>query len=110
MGQIGEPGQKDKLSFVSLVRQIEGTLQKGCKPLDAVVRAINPGMRLRSYLESMNDLTLPWLRSILRSHYEVWQPPLLCCGLSLAVVSALYFLEVQHYHGSSLMTTRQSLP
>ena len=73
MGQIGEPGQKDKLSFVSLVRQIEGALQKGYKPLDvvdAVVRAINPGMRLRSYLESMNDLTLPRLRSILRSHYE----------------------------------------
>lgn len=73
MGQIGEPGQKDKLTFVSLVRQIEGALQKGYKPLDvvdAVVRAINPGMRLRSYLESMNDLTLPRLRSILRSHYE----------------------------------------
>ena len=26
IGQIGEPGQKDKLSFVSLVRQIEGAL------------------------------------------------------------------------------------
>ena len=50
IGQLGEPGQKDKLSFVSLVRQIEGALQKGYKPqevVDAVVRAINPGMRLR---------------------------------------------------------------
>ena len=28
IGQIGEPGQKDKLSFVSFARQIEGALQK----------------------------------------------------------------------------------
>ena len=73
IGQIGEPGQKDKLSFVSLARQIEGALQKGYKPsevVDAVVRAINPGMRLRSYLEGLESLTLPRLRSILRSHYQ----------------------------------------
>ena len=73
IGQIGEPGQKDKLSFVSLVRQIEGALQKGYKPqevVDAVVRAINPGMRLRSYLEGLSDLTLPRLRRILRSHFQ----------------------------------------
>ena len=73
IGQIGEPGQKDKLSFVSLVRQIKGALQKGYKPqevVDAVVRAINPGMRLRSYLEGLSDLTLPRLRPILRSHFQ----------------------------------------
>ena len=73
IGQIGEPGQKDKLSFVSLVRQIEGALQKGYKSqevVDAVVRAINPGMRLRSYLEGLSDLALPRLRRILRSHYQ----------------------------------------
>ena len=49
IGHFGEPGQKDKLSFVCLVRQIECALQKGYKPqevVDAVVRAINPGMRL----------------------------------------------------------------
>ena len=32
IGQIGEPGQKDKLSFVSLARQTEGALEKGYKP------------------------------------------------------------------------------
>ena len=36
IGQIREPGQKDKLSFVSLVRQIEGALQKGYKPQEVV--------------------------------------------------------------------------
>ena len=73
IGEIGEPGQKDKLSFVSLARQIEGTLQKGYKPLevvDALIRSINPGMRLRSYLEGLESLTLPCLRCILRSHYQ----------------------------------------
>ena len=62
IGQIGEPGQMDKLSFVSLARQIEGALQKGYKSqevVDAVVRAINPGMRLRGYLEGLDSLTLP---------------------------------------------------
>ena len=42
IGQIGESRKKDKLSFVSLVRQIEGALQKGDKRLeivDAVVRS-----------------------------------------------------------------------
>ena len=34
IGQIGELGQKDKLSFVSLVRQIEGALKKGYKPVE----------------------------------------------------------------------------
>ena len=68
-GQIGEPGQKDKLSFVSLARKIKGALQKGYKPLDvvdAVVRSISPGMRLRSFLEGLESLTLLRLRRIVR--------------------------------------------
>ena len=78
IGHVGEPGQKDKLSFVSLARhvQIEGALQKGYKPpevVDAVVRAINPGMRLRSYLEGLESLTLPRLRRVLRSHYQCYR-------------------------------------
>ena len=32
IGQIGEPAQKDKLSFVKLARQIESALQKGYNP------------------------------------------------------------------------------
>lgn len=34
------------------------------------MRAINPGMRVKSYLEGLGDLTLPRLRRILRSHYQ----------------------------------------
>ena len=35
-----------------------------------MVRSINPGMRLRSYLEGLESLTLLPLRRILRSHYQ----------------------------------------
>lgn len=72
-GQIGEPGQKDRLTFSSLARQIEHGLSKGVPELeivDAVIRAIIPGMQLRSYLEGKVNLTLPTLRRILRSHYQ----------------------------------------
>ena len=73
IGQTGELGQKDKLSFVSLARQIEGALQKSYKALEVVdvaVRSINLGMRLRRYLEGLESLTLPLLRCILRFHYQ----------------------------------------
>lgn len=72
-GQIGEPGQKDRLTFSSLARQIENGLSKGYPELeivDAVIRAIVPGLQLRSYLEGKHDLSLPTLRRILRSHYQ----------------------------------------
>lgn len=72
-GQIGEPGQKDKLTFSSLARQIESGLSKGYPEpdiIDAVIRAITPGLQLRSYLEGKENLTLPALRRILRSHYQ----------------------------------------
>lgn len=72
-GQIGEPGQKDRLTFSSLARQIEHGLLKGfpeTEIVDAVIRAIVPGMQLRSYLEGKSDLTLPTLRRILRCHYQ----------------------------------------
>lgn len=72
-GQIGEPGQKDKLTFSSLAHQIEHGLSRGVSELeivDAVIRAIAPGMQLRSYLEGKPNLTLPVLRRILRAHYQ----------------------------------------
>lgn len=72
-GQIGEPGQKDKLTFSSLAHQIEAGLNKRVPEYEivhAVIKAIAPGMQLRSYLEGKTDLTLPVLRKILRSHYQ----------------------------------------
>lgn len=72
-GFIGEPGQRDRLTFSSLARQIESGLNKGYPEqeiVDAVIRAITPGLQLRSYLEGKTDLTLPMMRRILRSHYQ----------------------------------------
>ncbi len=72
-GQIGEPGQKDRLTFSSLARQIENGFSRGYSEteiVDAVIRAIVPGLQLRSYLEGKSNLSLPTLRRILRSHYQ----------------------------------------
>ena len=69
-GQIGTSGEENKLSFISLVRQIEAALAKGYpegEVVEAVIRAICPGMPLRSYLESTPELTLSRLRQILRA-------------------------------------------
>ena len=73
-GQIGEPEQKDKLSFTSLVRQIQTGLSQGYKEeeiVDGVIRAITPGMVLCRYLETYKDLSLDRLKKPLRSHYGV---------------------------------------
>ena len=72
-GQIGEPGQKDKLAYQSLISQIEVGLGKGYteeEVTNAVVRSIQAGSQLRSYLEALSDLTLPRLRKILRFHFQ----------------------------------------
>jgi hypothetical protein len=71
--QIGEPGQTDKLTFVSLTHQIDSGLKrqyKECEIVDAVIRAISLHSSLRSYVETLNDLPLPKQRKILRVHYR----------------------------------------
>ncbi len=71
-GQIGEPNQKDKLTYSSLERQIQRAQKKGYDEgeiVEAVIQAIAPGTKLKSYLESRIDLTLQALRQILWTHY-----------------------------------------
>ena len=65
-GQIGEPGQADKLSFVSLANQIGAAIRRGYSQreiVDGVTRAVALGTHLGSYLESFKDLSLPQLQS-----------------------------------------------
>lgn len=72
-GQIGEGGQRDKLSFTNLMHQIESGLRKGhgeSEVIEAVIRAISPGLKLRDMLEIKTDLTLPQLKTILKGHYN----------------------------------------
>ena len=73
LGVVGELGLKDKLGYQALISQIEAGLAKGYadkEVVSAVVRAVQPGLQLRSYLENMTELTLPRLRKILRFHFH----------------------------------------
>lgn len=87
-GQIGEPGQKDRLNFASLARQIESGSRKGFSTdeiIDGVLRAVVPGSRLRNYLEGRADITLPELRRILRAHFQEKEATTVFHELSTAV-------------------------
>lgn len=73
-GQIGESGQKDKLSYLSLVRQMEMGIEKGhtqAEVVEAVIRAVSPGLPLRDMLEIKQGLTFNTLLTILKGHYRV---------------------------------------
>ena len=72
-GQIGEPGQADKLTFVSLTHQIDSGIKRGYSEneiVDAVIRAISLHSSLRSYVETLANLSLAKLRKILLVHYR----------------------------------------
>ncbi len=71
-GKIGSATQNDRLSYGSLNHQMEAALKKGYKPeevVEAVIKATNLGIPLRSMLEG-EEMTLNRLKSILRSHYQ----------------------------------------
>ncbi len=75
-GQIGEAGQREKLSYTSLMNQIESGLRTHPETeiIEAVTRAVSPGLHLRDMLEIKRDLTLSTLKTILRGHFKV-DPP-----------------------------------
>lgn len=52
---------------------MENGLRKGhseSEVIEAVIRAISPGLKLRDMLELKIDLTLPQLKTILKGHYR----------------------------------------
>ena len=72
-GQIGEPGQKDKLTYVSLIHQIDSGLERGYSDkdiCDAVIKAISPHSSLRNYILTLPQRSLKKLRSILRVFFQ----------------------------------------
>jgi len=76
-GQIGEKGQKDKLSHTNLMYQIARGLNRGhseAEVVEAVVKSISPGLSLRDMLEIKQNLTLPQLKSILKGHFKEDSP------------------------------------
>ena len=72
-GVIGGENYKDGLSFVSLARQIDTGITTGYKEsevIEAVIRAVSPSLKLRSYLEMIQDLTLVRLKQIMKAHFK----------------------------------------
>ena len=71
IGHVGKVGQKKKLSYISLICQIEAGLGKGYSEnevVHAVINAISPGLSIRRYLEG--QLLLSCLCKIIHSHYK----------------------------------------
>ena len=100
-GQIVEAGQTENLTFVSLMHQIDSGLKRGYKEseiVDAVIRAISPHSSLRSYVETLCDLSLAKVRRILRVHYrekaasEVYQNAQQYASKAMSLLSNFYFL------------------
>ena len=72
-GVVAGDNFKDGLSFVSLARQIESGIKAGYKETEivgAVIRAVSPSLKLRSYLEMIQDLSLSRLRQIMKAHFK----------------------------------------
>ena len=60
IGQIGDPGQNNKLLYQSLVLQVQNAQKKGYTEPEivvGVVRAVQTGLPLRDYLGNIPDLT-----------------------------------------------------
>ena len=84
-GQIGKCGQRDKLSFVSLLRQITETKSAGYDEDDIVnivIRAIAPSLTLRNVLETTHNLTLKKLMLLTELHYDERNATDLCSKLA----------------------------
>ncbi|XP_061153462.1 uncharacterized protein LOC133167007 isoform X2 [Syngnathus typhle] len=64
-GQIGESGQRERLSYTNLLHQMELGLRKGHSESE-VIEAV----KLRDMLELKTDITLSQLKTILRGHYR----------------------------------------
>ena len=85
LGTIGSQGSKDQLSFISLSRQIENGQEKGYTEreiIEAVIKAIAPGLPLKDYLEAMRETGLPTVVKIIRAHYQEKNASELCANLS----------------------------
>ena len=72
-GVVAGDNFKDGLSFVSLARQIKSGIKAGYKEteiVEAVIRAVSPSLKLRLYLEMIQDLSLSRVRQIMKAHFK----------------------------------------
>ena len=72
-GSIGDAGQKEKLTYVSLMHQINEAKAAGYEEdeiVNGVIRAMVPSLTLRNVLETTADLNLERLLSFLEAHFD----------------------------------------
>ena len=72
-GQVGEPGQADKLNYIGLIHQIDADLKRGydeCEIVEGVIKAMSPKSSLRSYILTLPECSLSKLRKILRVFFQ----------------------------------------
>ena len=72
-GSIAEAGQKQKLTYVSLMHQINEAKAAGYDQdeiVNGVMRAMVPSLTLRNVLETTTNLNLDRLLSLLEDHFE----------------------------------------
>ena len=84
-GVIGEVGQKEGLSLVSLNRQVKEGKSRGYRDEDiinAIINAVSPNIHLRTVLESSPCLTLSKINVFLHSHFLEKNTTDLCQTLS----------------------------
>ena len=108
-GFIGEKGQKDKLPCISLLKQIQEERDKGYSDkeiVNAILRAITPGLYLRDVLETTENLTLSRLMKFLQSHFVERNTTDLCWHLSSISQGSL---ETATQFIYSAMSLRQKL-
>ena len=83
--QIGEAHQKDKLTYVSLIHQINEAQEAGydeSEIINSVIRAMSPSLTLRNVLETTSNLSLQRLLQFLESHFEEKSATDLCGKLT----------------------------
>ena len=84
-GQIGEANQKDKLTYVSLMHQIDEAQETGYEEseiVSSVIRAMIPSLTLRHVLESPPNLSLNQLLQYLEAHFDEQNATDLCSKLT----------------------------
>ncbi len=71
-GQIGDPNDRNTMTYISLLKQIDAGQNKGFTApeiVEGVIKAMAPSLKLKKYLDSMQNLTLKDLKEILQAHY-----------------------------------------
>ena len=71
-GTVGDPGEKGKLTYGSLLHQVNSGVARNfdeTEIIDAVIRAITPGNATRIYLEGRRDLTVNKMMRKMKNHF-----------------------------------------